>query len=170
MFTFQRHSPISEARSWCQILFAAVGGLTETGFSEDETLLLVVSHDGRGLFDLGAGKRIARDDDMPLLDSPWIDRTLKRVQGIGLAAETWFPVVGLWGGALSKGNSAGWVAEIVSKRRQDLAFIGRDKQRWLVARPITEIKAFGFSASGHHLALATSCDITVFRHEGEHRD
>jgi len=46
---------------WQKVGVAAVGGLIMVGFAEDSDLLLVLSHDGAGVFDATCGARIARD-------------------------------------------------------------------------------------------------------------
>ena len=164
MSLFKPHPPIGEATAWRRVLFHAVGGLTELGFSADESLLLVVSHAGRGLFDLSTGLRGARDDEAPNPASNWIDREQRRVRGIGPAQGEWFSVVGLWGGALAKTDQGEWLVEVVGKGSSELALVGlrHERTRWLVDKPITETKAFGFSPSGRYLVLGMSADVTVF--------
>ncbi len=161
---FQSTAPIVQCPSWRCVLSAAVGGLTEIGFSADETRLLVVSHDGRGLFDLASGQRLARDDEAPVIGSEWIDHDSARVRGIGAAVDEWFDMIGLRGGTLASSTAAGWHAQTVGRGRREQALLGRqgERRRWLVAQPATEIRAFGFSKSGRWLVLATSADLTVF--------
>jgi hypothetical protein len=167
MSLFRRVTPLSECAQWRRVLSHAVGGLTELGFSEDESLLLVVSHAGRGLFDLSTGQRLARDDEVPGPDCAWIDAAHQRVRGIGSADGEWFRVVGLWGGQLAKTDQGQWQVEVVGGGRHEQALVGllHGKERWLVAKPISEIKAFGFSPAGRYLALGTSADIVVFAQE-----
>jgi hypothetical protein len=43
--------------TWRKVTYLAVGGLTEVGFA-DGRLLLVVSHQGRGVVDLASGEPI----------------------------------------------------------------------------------------------------------------
>jgi hypothetical protein len=157
-------APIAECKAWRRTVSAAVGGLREIGFSEDESALLVVSHDGRGLFDTVTGERLARDDDRPETNSDWFDAAHRRVRGIGKTADRWVGMVGLWGGALALDDRQGWRAELVGKGRHEQALVGLqgEQQRWRVAAPIAEVRAFGFSASGRFLVLATSADLTVF--------
>ena len=167
MSLFSRYSPISEAKEWRRVLYHAIGGLTELGFSHDESLLLVVSHAGRGLFDLSLGKRVERDDEMTEQDSPWINMNQRLVRGIGSAENDWFAVVGLWGGTLQKSGKANWVSEVVAKGRDELAVVHQASSPvwWVVDKPITEIKAFGFSNTGQYLVLGTSSDVAVFSNE-----
>jgi hypothetical protein len=56
--------------TWEPVTVAAVGGLTDVGFSSDGAFLLVLGHHGRGLFDCHSGERVARDgqDDWAFLD------------------------------------------------------------------------------------------------------
>ncbi|MCB1213919.1 MAG: hypothetical protein KDK66_00450 [Deltaproteobacteria bacterium] len=43
--------------------YLPVGGTIAIGFTSDAQYLLVVSHDGRGLFDVNSGERAARDSN-----------------------------------------------------------------------------------------------------------
>jgi hypothetical protein len=165
MFSFLRPTlPISHCARWRSVLFAAVGGLTEIGFSGAEATLLVMSHDGRGLFDLATGRRIARDDEQPAPNTLWMDRTARRVQGIGPSGDEWFAMAGLWGGALQTVSPTGWTVAVQGRGRDERAYVTarRDRTKWLVGTPLGEIRAFGFSGSGRHLVLATSSDVSVF--------
>jgi hypothetical protein len=51
----------SVVHPWKKIANHAVGGLFQIGYAEDSDLLLVLSHNGRGIFDCLTGERIARD-------------------------------------------------------------------------------------------------------------
>jgi hypothetical protein len=157
--------PITECSRWRSVALHAVGGLTEVGVSGHERWLLVVSHSGRGLIDLETGARAARDDEAPALDSPWIKRPERLVQGIGPAQEEWFSVVGLWGGNLPYESSSGWQCKLVRSRSSERAMLSSSRRQWLVAKPVTEVKAFGFSPSGNYLVLGTSSELAVWRYE-----
>src|SRR5437868_6538834 len=50
---------------WEKVGYVAVAGLTEVGFSFAADLLMVVSHQGRGVVDVVTGAVIARDRDEP---------------------------------------------------------------------------------------------------------
>ena len=163
---FRRTRPISDSASWRRVLYFSVGGLTEVGFSSDEATLLVISHAGRGLFDLTTGARLARDDEMPSLECSWIDKSRMLVQGIGSAQDQWFSSVGLWGGTLSPSSHDQWSVQLKSSGHNEFAYAINTKSgdKWLVDKPITEVKAFGFSATGRFLLLATSSDVTAYAH------
>ena len=61
-----RAAPVQEPPIPWRLLEAhAVGGLTDVGFGRRSDLLLVVSSQGRGVFDCVTGQRVARDASMP---------------------------------------------------------------------------------------------------------
>lgn len=66
--------------SWRKIAFVAVGGLTEVGFAG--SLLLVVSHQGRGVVALASEERVARDWQET---GAWFDTA----RGTGLGIGRW---------------------------------------------------------------------------------
>jgi hypothetical protein len=73
-----------------------VGGLTEVGFA-DGPLLLVVSHQGRGVVDLASGELLARDRHE---SGAWFDAGRRAVLGIGPLDGAWIGVCGVAGGRL----------------------------------------------------------------------
>lgn len=58
---------VAAPEPWRSVAFAAVGGLLGIGFAthpeSGHDLVMVVSHDGHGLFDAVTGEKIARDRD-----------------------------------------------------------------------------------------------------------
>jgi len=132
------------------------------GFAEDSDLLLVLSHDGAGVFDATCGARIARDADVnsfELLDS------IKCIaRGIGPLADQRIAIAGLFGGGLTTVTKDGffvdsrapqWPSHIIVLRQERVEHIvGTDGA--------CELRAFGFSHTGRSLIIATSCDITFF--------
>jgi hypothetical protein len=83
--------------AWTKIADTAIGGLTEVGFIPGSSLLLVVSHQGRGIIDLLSGNRIARDRRET---GSWFDAASLAALGIGPAADRWIQVAGLADGML----------------------------------------------------------------------
>src|SRR5437588_3377906 len=81
-----------------------IGGLTEIGFTPDTPLLLVVSHQGRGVIDCETGERVARDPSAVYPD--WFDKTRIAALGIGPLADRWISVFGLAGDATADGWKA----------------------------------------------------------------
>src|SRR5262245_9637675 len=98
--------PISQPPApWKKATGFAIGGLTEIGYAPGSDLLLVVSGQGRGVFDCISGERIARDYD----DSPdFIDETKLLASGIGPLSGQWIRVGGLHGGGLPNSTKDGW--------------------------------------------------------------
>jgi hypothetical protein len=64
---------------WKKVAYLAVGGLTELGFAAG-SLLLVVSHQGRGVVDLASGELLARDRHET---GAWFDAARRAALGIG---------------------------------------------------------------------------------------
>src|SRR3954467_9900507 len=97
---------------WQRRAAHAVGGLTDVGFGRGSDLLLVVSHDGRGVFDCLTGLRVARDSSMPEPgEAHWQDTFELETKGIGpLAAQT-VRTSGLAGGGLAVFTADGWTVE-----------------------------------------------------------
>ena len=125
--------------------------------------MLAISESGRGLFSLSTGELTARDDEPPSLDSAWLDPNQNSARGIGPLTNVWMPIVGLAAGELPQ-SSGEWRVEIRGTGREEIAVLlhGRSAGKWLVERPISTVRAFGFSRSGQFLALATSSSLTVF--------
>lgn len=78
---------------WRKVAYLAVGGLTEVGFAAG-FLLLVVSHQGRGVVDLASGELLARDRHET---GAWFDAARRAALGIGPLDGTWIGVCGLAG-------------------------------------------------------------------------
>ena len=81
---------------WKKVAYLAVGGLTEVGFAAG-SLLLVVSHQGRGVVDLASGELLARDRQET---GAWFDPARRAALGIGPLDGVWISVCGLTGGHL----------------------------------------------------------------------
>jgi hypothetical protein len=91
---------------WRPIVRQAVGRVTEIGFVSQSDLLLVVSSQGRGLFDGRSGERIARDSAPP--DDGWYDEVRLTASGIGPVSDQLIRRAGLHGGGLSACTDDGW--------------------------------------------------------------
>jgi hypothetical protein len=144
-----------------------VGGLTCVGFGEasGREFLLVVSHDGRGVFDLG-GSRVARDRT-PLLDKyNWHDSSRLTAAGIGPLDGIRVPVAGLWGGGLPLMTNDGWLVERVPVDWPDERIVLRAANAWdemvqIHHETLFQMRAVGFSASGSALVIASSGEFTL---------
>ncbi|WP_084258831.1 hypothetical protein [Microtetraspora malaysiensis] len=151
-----------------------IGGLLGVGFALDpvtgEDLLMIVSHQGRGVFDTSTGVRIARD---PNPDASMPTGPDLSCPGLGPLAGTHIRIAGLFGGGLHTTTDDGWTTEIVSPdwpyHRVLLSADGGlcdgpPGERWwhIFHADYSELRAAGFSPSGRTLAVATSSDITLW--------
>ncbi len=149
---------------WTCVAAIAVGGLTEIGFPPGNELhLLVVSWQGRGVVNTQTGLKIARDRHEPRPGVSWIDERHHTVNGIGPLTGTAIPCVGLWGGKLPE-RADGWRMDLDTRRGgEEIVLIDeRTTNSWLLANPLTEVRAFGFSPSGRFIVVATSADIELY--------
>ena len=78
--TEPRRYGLSMTTEWGEPRHHAVGGLTEAGFDVGSGLLLVVSHQGRGVYDPRTGRRLARDSDETF---NWFNERTLVVEGVG---------------------------------------------------------------------------------------
>ncbi|MFD8911073.1 hypothetical protein [Streptomyces sp. NPDC059575] len=148
-----------------------IGGLLGIGFAvhpgSGRDLVMVVSHDGHGLFDAVTGEKIARDREP---DTPDDDLTHP---GLGPVAGQPVRIAGLFGGGLHSGSGDGWTVTAVSPDwphdRVILSTAGGLHQgepgtTWwhILHSTYAELRAVGFSPSGRTLAVATSADLTLW--------
>ncbi|MEV4806625.1 hypothetical protein AB0K18_42080 [Nonomuraea sp. NPDC049421] len=153
-----------------------VGGLTGVGFAphpdSGEDIILVTSHQARGVIDCVTGQRMARDPDP---DKAWPDDCTLTCEGIGPLAGTAIQISGLLGGGLHTTTTHGWSIDIVTPNWPNenilLSYEGdpyRDAPGstwWHIHREeACEIRAAGFSPTGRTLAIASSCTPTLFAH------
>lgn len=147
----------------------AVGGLREIGFYEDTELLLVLSSQGRGLFDCATGTKIARDYADYYTQS-W-DHKTGIVEGIG-------PLSGkqiICGGfehpdVLSKKTDDGF-STVLEKPKGSLwnsdtaeyLYIHSIRGKFeMLAQECGFDRAYGFSKSGLSFVVATSSDLHIW--------
>ena len=144
-----------------------VGGLTGIGFSEDESLILVMSHNGRGVFETTSGERVARDHKESSIDNNWWNEEKSTVIGIGPLEGQQIPVVGLWGGQL-KTRSGNWEIRIEHGNGIDIVWAISDSgtANQALTKSVTEIRASGFSPNSKYLIVATSSDLYLFTRTG----
>ncbi len=140
---------------WKKVADVAVGGLTEVGFVPQSSLLMVASHQGRGLFDLVTGDRVARDEQET---GGWFDASRPAVLGIGPLDGQWIKVAGLAGGRLPVTTADGWRARLADR---GVALSGPAGELVKVNEP-EEIRAFGFSPDGATFIVASSPSVVIF--------
>jgi hypothetical protein len=144
---------------WKKVAYLAVGGLTEVGFAAG-SLLLVVSHQGRGVVDLASGELLARDRQET---GAWFDPARRAALGIGPLDGVWIGVCGLTGGHLPGATADGWHAGI-SGNHVTVSAPGRQP---LLVSESEEIRAVGFSPDGATLIIATSPGLAIYRRGDE---
>ncbi|MER5523731.1 hypothetical protein ABT075_03825 [Streptomyces sp. NPDC002677] len=155
-----------------------VGGLLGIGFATDpdtgRDLVMVVSHDGHGLFDAVTGEKIARDRDADPEDSSRNTDPALWCPGLGPIAGSRVRIAGLFGGGLHSTSGDGWKLEVVApawpnervllSRDGGLPHSGPHGERWwhIFHSNFSELRAAGFSPSGQTLAVATSSDLSLW--------
>jgi hypothetical protein len=133
-----------------------VGGLTDVGFSADGRFLLVVGHQGRGLYDCLSGERVARDRNE---DWSYFDDATGTVAGIGPLADQRVQVAGLMSQAILPVEADGWIA---SRDADGIRLQSRDGETHLVPES-EEIQVFGFAPDGELLVVGASSGLTFYR-------
>ncbi|MDQ1051587.1 hypothetical protein QFZ76_009823 [Streptomyces sp. V4I2] len=95
-----------------------VGGLLGIGFAthpaSGHDLVMVVSHDGHGLFDAVTGEKIARDRDPAPEDSTPDAVADLSCPGLGPITGSRVRIAGLFGGGLHTTTTDGWTLEVVT--------------------------------------------------------
>jgi hypothetical protein len=150
------------AAPWLQVAVHPIGGLLQVGYGEGSDLLLVVSSDGRGVFDCQTGQKIAHDRSDA---STFFDPVQLMVDGIGPLAGQSIRTAGLHGGSLLSTTSDGWTLETQIGRRSIRRVIlsgPSDFQPTCVGDDaVCELRAFGFSETGKSFVIATTADLTI---------
>ena len=154
---------------WKRVATHAVGGLTEIGFATDSDLLLVLSSNGRGVFDCNSGGRIARDYDENWDD---LDETRLISTGIGPLSEMRIRLAGLHGGGLPTTTDDGWSLDILALDwpRHSMflnapykSLFHDDGHSCKIAEDgVTGFRAVGFSDTGKSFVFATSSDLEIY--------
>ena len=159
---------------WHELLSHAIGGLLAVGYAENTDLLLVISSQGRGVFDCLTGEKVARDDTDPY---PYFDQIKLTAQGIGPLTDTIIHVAGLPGGGLPHHTQDGWSLKAlpITWPQYDIFLeypyqsIYNDINNGVKVGEdgVCELRTYGFSQTGQSFIIATSCDITLFTRQDE---
>ncbi|WP_309059511.1 hypothetical protein [Streptomyces sp.] len=163
---------------WRSVAFVPVGGLLGIGFASHpdsgHDLVMVVSHDGHGLFDAVTGEKLARDRDPDPEDSTPDAAADLSCPGLGPITGSRVRIAGLFGGGLHTTTADGWALEVVTPAWPNdrvllssdggLPHAGPHGERWwhIFHSYYSELRAFGFSPSGRTVAVATSSDISLW--------
>jgi hypothetical protein len=155
---------------WRKAGIHGVGGLLSVGFAEHTDSLLVVSSQGRGVFDCHSGQRLARDHAAPDPDSDWYDEIHLWAIGIGPLAGQKIRLAGLHGGGLPLYTSDWWSLTTIAPEWPDYRVIlfppftdvYSAVQAGVQVAAESELRACGFSDTGQSFIIATSSDIMIF--------
>ena len=149
---------------WKLLTTWAVGGLIQVGYAEDSDLLLVLSHQGRGVFDCKTAEKVARDyDDMYEQFNP----TKFTATGFGPLGGQAIRMAGLFGGGLPRSAEGEWFLseEAPAWPTRSIYLRGgpQDLEDVCVGHDGScELRAYGFSETGRTFVIATSCDLMIF--------
>lgn len=137
--------------------------MIQVGFAPQSDYLLVVSHQGRGVFDCISGQKLARDSN------DGFDESELTAKGIGILAGQKIQAAGLFGGSLLTATADDWrlfeqpeeSARIFLKHEswsdEEAEFIGDGE--------VCDMRASGFSPTGNSFVIATSCDVALYARE-----
>ena len=147
---------------------SSIGGLTEIGYADGTDDLLVVSSQGRGLFNCLTGDRISRDS-AEIFDNP--DDSGLTAPGIGKHESTIFRLAGLHGGGLPTTTRDGWGIHVIQLPWIHVVFLAAEFHHVtdktghvtkLCNDEPCEYRAAGFSPTGLSFVVATSGELTIY--------
>jgi hypothetical protein len=155
---------------WAEQPVASVGGLLAVGFGGASDMLLVISHDGRGVFDARTGERVARDRST--LDEVWYSAIPCRAVGIGPLLGEWVALAGVHGGGLPLTTRDGWCLTVlpfdwpehhVFLEPPGDSIFNEERCSGCARIDVTEqLHAVGFSETGKSFVIATASDVTFY--------
>jgi hypothetical protein len=154
---------------WKLIGDFSIGGLLAIGYASQKDYLLVVSSQGRGLFDGIHGEKLSRN---PEVSDNWLNEIKLTAVGIASIADEPVRVAGIFGGGLPRTTHDGWSIEIVtSPWTQSNIFLCKPYKSLfqniengfkVATNNVCEFRAAGFSETGNSFAVATSCSLALF--------
>ena len=165
-------SKVDEAESpngWKKVATPSVGGLTDIGFSKEAPYLLVISTQGRGLFDCNSGEKIARDYEEY---GDWFNQYDLTCSGIGPIASEMVQTCGIHGGGLPHINKFGESIEVhaLNWPAYDLYFCSQYKSALVEGHSAyckkidsEHFRAYGFSWCGNFLVSAVGSDFNLWK-------
>ena len=152
---------------WRASATQAVGGLTDVGFISGTDFLLVLSSQGRGIYDCLTGERVARDRAE---DYPFDTSSLTAPAFADFDTHT-VHTAGLHGGGLALTTRDGWSIEhfvfdwpetivTLSPPGQSSGYVTLGTPTAIYRLPSdSTTRAFGFSPTGRSLVVASSSDL-----------
>ncbi len=166
---FRAYSLNQSPAPWRCTWRGSIGGLLEVGFAPVSELLIVVSPEGRGVFDCSTGERVARDYDIDL--KQWADPIRLTAEGIGPLGEQTVRMAGIWGGGLPLFTADGWnlnaiplsLVEYIALLCPPQTDIYSDKtfDQCLKIYMGDPIRACGFSDTGRSFVVAEGSGVSL---------
>lgn len=158
------NSQSTAATPWPSRHTVRAGGLIGVGFGVASDLLLVATHDGRGVVDCATGKLLARDDD-PLFH---FDEDTRAAQGVGPLADEEIIIAGpIYGGTLPLETQDGWrLSGRLTNSSDDVVTLLPPTEH--ISEPSTftgfvpEVRLFGFSPTGRSFVIGTGAEVYIF--------
>lgn len=143
----------------------AVGGLWAVGFGPGTDLLLVLSVNGRGIFDCASGERVARDPQ-----EGEYDETAETLLGIGPLAGARVPLCGTGGGVVTQrtlpvSSADGWTVAVLQSRDsvyERVALRAPNSDESITVLDAEEVRAIGFSPTGQSVIVAEPHTLHVW--------
>ncbi|PZS11131.1 MAG: hypothetical protein DLM55_02410 [Acidimicrobiales bacterium] len=142
---------------WVLVAVHAIGGLTELGFLPDSRRLLIVSHQGRGEYDVFTGARVARDRSENRSD--WFDEDNRACLALTPGQPTWIPVSGLAGGALPT-TYGEWSLSVTQECAAVVKAGGLERMLLCSGE---EVRVVGFSPDGRTIVVGRPMDVYIYR-------
>lgn len=142
----------------------SAGGLFGVGFAGGSDLLLIATHDGRGVVNCISGELVARDPD----PSFPFDEDSRMAEGIGPIAGQEILIAGeIYGGALPRETGDGWQLKgELSNSSDDIIQLIAPNSTACEPRTFTgfvpEIRVFGFSPTGRSFVVGTGAEVFTF--------
>lgn len=152
------------ATPWASRHIVRAGGLIGVGFGAASDLLLVATHDGRGVVDCATGELLARDDD-PLFK---FDEDTRTTQGVGPLADQEVIIAGpIYGGTLTTETQDGWrLSGRLTNSSDDVVTLFPPTEETSEPSTFTgfvpEVRLFGFSPTGRSFVIGTGAEVYTF--------
>jgi hypothetical protein len=141
----------------------AVGGLFGVGYATASDLLLVLSSQGRGVFDCSTGKKLNRDYEEA---HDFFDPIRLVAVGFGPLAGQSIRIAGLFGGGLPLTTRDGWhlqaQARVWPTHSVFLTAPSSQVPVCIAEDGACELRAYGFSETCGSFIIATSCELAMF--------
>ena len=152
-------------KEWSKPIIFSVGVLTEIGFHDDWNYLLVVSYQGRSVIDCDNMTKVARDNTQ--LNTDDFNESKRTIKGIGPIKNKNIHCVGLWGGNIAQSTQDGW--QVTVKKDDVVIFTSPNGDVSQLTKPLTELRAVGFSHNGKLMIYATSSEIVCYVRSDEQK-